>query len=130
MVVSTTTCRNNDIPRVKLRHRYAECGHSNLNGFNFNAKSMQPGKGIIWRSWRGMKHSLRATQMALMPKGTDREGDTILIVDIIAMVDPIRMVDPIPMVVPMVDTINMVDLLAIGNFIVLGYARSFPKLHE
>ncbi len=48
--------------------RYSNCLHSNLNGYNYNAKDILPGRGILWKSWRGMGHSLRGAEMAIRPK--------------------------------------------------------------
>ncbi len=49
---------------------YNDCLHSNLNGFNYQQRSVTIGKGIVWQTWRGRLHSLRAAQMALMPACT------------------------------------------------------------
>ena len=48
---------------------YNQCLRSNPNGFNYQARSIKDGKGIVWQSWRGLRHSLLATQMAVFPSG-------------------------------------------------------------
>ncbi len=47
---------------------YNHCLQSNLNGFNYQAKFIANGKGIVWETWRGLTHSLLATQLAIYPK--------------------------------------------------------------
>ncbi len=45
---------------------------SNLNGKNFLESSIKRGQGIVWNTWRGVGHSLRDAQMALLPTETGK----------------------------------------------------------
>ncbi len=44
---------------------YNRCHLSNLNGINFNSRGNK--WGITWDAWRGGSHSLRETEMAIVP---------------------------------------------------------------
>ncbi len=48
---------------------YNDCLQSNLNGFNYQQRSIVSGKGIVWQTWRGKMHSLKTSEMALMLEG-------------------------------------------------------------
>ena len=45
--------------------RLGGCFHSSLNGLNENNAIVPYGKGIIYKTWRGLNYSLKAVEMAV-----------------------------------------------------------------
>ncbi|XP_046864220.1 angiopoietin-related protein 7-like isoform X2 [Xenia sp. Carnegie-2017] len=60
------SCEGNCAIKYKGAWWYNCCYDSNLNGYYYHGFH-EGYKGVVWRSWKGMKYSLKSTEMKIKP---------------------------------------------------------------